>query len=72
MGFNEGQAVRSLFIPLLRARAPVAAREPRSFTVMLEKTAGGPELGRFARVTVTIEPAPGALRYGAYQVRAGP
>ena len=72
VGFNEGQAVRSLFIPLLRARAPVAAREPRSFTVMLEKTAGGPELGRFARVTVTIEPAPGALRYGAYQVRAGP
>lgn len=69
--FNEGQAVRSLFIALLNSRAPVMAREPRSFTVTLEKTAGGPELGRFARVTVTIDPAPGAMRYGAYQVGAG-
>jgi tRNA A-37 threonylcarbamoyl transferase component Bud32 len=69
--FIEGQAVRSLFIPLLQPRATLAALGPRTFTVALEQTAGGPALGRFARVTVTIEPTPVATRYGIYQARAG-
>lgn len=70
--FNEGQSVRSLFVPLLQSRAPLTGRESRSFSVTLEKTAGGPELGRFTSLTVTIDPAPDAPGYGSYQLRAGP
>jgi serine/threonine protein kinase len=68
--FIEGQSVRSLFIPLIRTRATVASRGPRSFTVALEKVAGGAALGRFDRVTVTIEPPPGATHPGIYQALA--
>ena len=56
--FIEGQAVRTLFIPLINTRAPLASRDPLTFTVALERVAGGPALGRFARVTVAIDPAP--------------
>lgn len=66
--FVEGQAVRTLFIPLLHTGAQdMAGRTPRSFTVVLERTGGGPALGRFARVKVTIVPFPDQQPSGAYQ-----
>jgi len=51
--FIEGQAVRTLFIPLINSPATSVQRVPRTFTVALERVKGGPALGRFARVTVT-------------------
>lgn len=72
--FVEGQTVRTLFIPLLNTTAQgLAGHRPRSFTVVLERSAGGLALGRFARVTVTIDPlpeVPGWQRSSVYQVRA--
>jgi hypothetical protein len=56
--FIEGQAVRTLFIPLINSPATSVQRGPRTFTVALERVKGGPALGRFARVTVTIDPPP--------------
>jgi hypothetical protein len=56
--FIEGQAVRTLFIPLINSPATSVQRGPLTFTVALERVAGGPALGRFARVTVTIDPPP--------------
>jgi hypothetical protein len=56
--FIEGQAVRTLFIPLINSPATSAQRGPRTFTVALERVKGGPALGRLARVTVTIDPPP--------------
>jgi serine/threonine protein kinase len=56
--FIEGQVVRTLFIPLIMTGAPVAPRGPLTFTVALQQVAGGPALGRFARVTVAIDPPP--------------
>jgi serine/threonine protein kinase len=56
--FIEGQVVRTLFIPLIMTGAPLVARGPLTFTVALERVAGGPALGRFARVTVAIDPPP--------------
>lgn len=51
--FLDGQSVRSLFIPLTpeRDRRP---RQPKTFTVKLQQTAGGPELGEIKQVYVTI------------------
>jgi serine/threonine protein kinase len=54
--FIEGQAVRTLFIPLINAHEPLEPHGPLTFTVALERVAGGPALGRFARVTVAIDP----------------
>jgi serine/threonine protein kinase len=68
--FIEGQAVRTLFIPLIKTRATLATRGPRTFSVALEQVAGGPALGRFARVTVAIDPPPTSSRIAAYQARA--
>jgi hypothetical protein len=72
--FVEGQTVRTLFIPLLNTTAQgMAGHRPRSFTVILERSAGGLALGRFTRATVTIDPlpeVPGWQRSGVYQVRA--
>jgi tRNA A-37 threonylcarbamoyl transferase component Bud32 len=68
--FIEGQTVRSLFIPLIKTRPTVTSRGPRSFTVALQRVAGGPALGRVTRVTVTIAPLPGAIRPVVYQARA--
>jgi len=56
--FNEGQAIRTLFIPLINSPATSVQHGPRTFTVALERVKGGPALGRFARVTVTIDPPP--------------
>jgi hypothetical protein len=60
--FIEGQAVRTLFIPLINTRAPLMPRGPLTFTVALERVAGGPALGRFARITVAIDPPPSLSR----------
>jgi hypothetical protein len=63
--FIEGQAVRTLFIPLINAHEPLEPHGPLTFTVALERVAGGPALGRFARVTVAIDPQPSLSRVAA-------
>ena len=60
--FIDGQAVRTLFIPLIDTRAASAARGPLTFSVTLERVAGGPALGRYGRVTVAIDPQPNLSR----------
>jgi serine/threonine protein kinase len=67
--FIEGQSVRTLFIPLINTGMAQLSRGPRSFTVVLERVAGGPTLGRYARATVAIDPPPASSRYAAYQAR---
>jgi predicted Ser/Thr protein kinase len=53
--FNEGQAVRILYIPL--ANVPgTPLRGRRDFTVTLERVAGGSALGSPASVTVAFDP----------------
>jgi serine/threonine protein kinase len=68
--FIEGQAVRTLFIPLINPSSILPSGDPRTFTVVLEPIAGGPTLGRIARITVAIDPPPAASRFAAYQARA--
>jgi serine/threonine protein kinase len=68
--FIEGQAVRILFIPLINSPATLVQRGPRTFTVALERVKGGPALGRFARVTVAIDPPPTSSPFAIYQARA--
>jgi serine/threonine protein kinase len=68
--FTEGQAVRTLFIPLINPSSILPSGDPRTFTVVLEPIAGGPVLGRIARITVAIDPPPAASRFAAYQARA--
>jgi hypothetical protein len=63
--FIEGQAVRTLFIPLIETRAASVARVPLTFTVTLERVAGGPALGRYARITVAIDPPSNLSRVAA-------
>ncbi|HEY1725529.1 MAG TPA: protein kinase [Steroidobacteraceae bacterium] len=70
VGFNEGQEVRTLFIPLINSRAMVLPHGTRTFTVTLEQVAGGPALGRVARVTVAIDPPPTLSRPRIFQARA--
>ncbi len=54
----EGQTVRTLFIPLLNKAASHVPSGPRFFDVVLQTVACGPSLGRLARITVVISPAP--------------
>jgi serine/threonine protein kinase len=68
--FIEGQAVRTLFIPLINSPATLVQRGIRTFTVALERVKGGPALGRFARVTVAIDPPPTPSAFAFYQARA--
>jgi serine/threonine protein kinase len=68
--FTEGQAVRTLFIPLINPSSIQPSGDPRTFTVVLEPIAGGPALGRIARITVAIDPPPAGSRFAAYQARA--
>jgi serine/threonine protein kinase len=70
--FIEGQAIRTLFIPLINPRGDSDRHGPRAFTVALEQVAGGPALGRFARVTVDIDPPPTSSGSADYQARAAP
>jgi serine/threonine protein kinase len=58
--FIEGQAVRSLFIPLVKRSPTAGSRGPRTFSVALRKVTGGPALGPVTRITVTILPPPSA------------
>jgi serine/threonine protein kinase len=67
--FIEGQTVRTLFIPLVNPSSILPSGDPRTFTVVLEPIAGGPALGRIARITVAIDPPPAASRFAAYQAR---
>lgn len=53
--FNDGQVVRSLFIPLKSDPAENGSRPARSFIVKLEKVAGGPALGAITQARVVIE-----------------
>jgi len=68
--FIEGQAVRTLFIPLINSTATLEQRGPRTFTVALERVRGGPVLGRFASVTVTIDPLPASSPIAVYKAQA--
>ena len=67
--FAEGQTARTLFIPLIKSHATLLARGPRTFTVTLQRTAGGPALGRFARITVALDSVPTSNMVATYQVR---
>lgn len=58
VNFNDGQTVRTLFIPLLNKTSAHVPPGPRFFDVVLQSVAGGPALGRFARITVVIDPMP--------------
>jgi serine/threonine protein kinase len=69
--FQEGQTVRTLYIPLLHGRGESGNR-PRDFTVWLQSVAGGPAVGRIQRLTVTIEAAPLLSHAGLYQASARP
>ena len=53
--FNEGQTVRTLFIPLIKDPSS-PSRGPRIFSVLLEPVAGGSALGTPASITVAIDP----------------
>ena len=68
--FNRGESVRTLFIPLVGGRALSQPAHARTFSVVLEPVAGGPELGRIRRTTITIDPPADAITTAAYQVRA--
>jgi serine/threonine protein kinase len=68
--FNRGESVRTLFIPLVAGRALTQPAHARTFSVVLEPVAGGPELGRIRRATITIDPPPDPIASAAYQVRA--
>jgi hypothetical protein len=57
VSFIEGQTLRTLFIPLLNRATSRVPFGPRFFDVVLQPVAGGPSLGRFARITVVIDPA---------------
>jgi predicted Ser/Thr protein kinase len=56
--FNDGETVRSLFIPLLRTNAEAEMRIPRTFAVSLRRAVGGVKLGPVTRINVTIVPEP--------------
>jgi serine/threonine protein kinase len=70
VSFIEGQTVRTLYIPLIRTRVALIPRGSRTFTVELEQIAGGPALGRYARVTVAIDPPAASNTFAVYQARA--
>jgi serine/threonine protein kinase len=68
--FIEGQAVRTLFVPLIIDHAGSGPLSARTFTVELEPVTGGPELGLIRRVTVIIDPPPEPNSLATYQARA--
>ena len=67
--FIEGQAVRTLYIPLINSPGTVLPRGTRTFGVALRQVAGGPSLGRFTRITVAIDPPPISSIISVYQAR---
>lgn len=64
--FHDGQAVRTLFVPLISNGVASAHRGPLTFTVALERVAGGAALGQIASVTVAIDPPPASNRSAIY------
>ena len=52
--FNDGQSVRSLFIPL-KNNSNESSRPIRSFIVKLERTTGAPALGSITKTRVILE-----------------
>lgn len=52
--FLDGQRVRSLFIRVIPDQDPQSSRHSKTFTVKLQPTSGGPELGDINKVYVTI------------------
>lgn len=67
--FQDGQTVRTLFIPLRPLRA-TERTGPRRFTVSLQPVAGGPSIGRIPRVTVVIDAPPAMLHPALFQANA--
>jgi serine/threonine protein kinase len=67
--FIEGQAVRTLFIPLINTSATSVQPGLRTFTVTLERVKGGPVLGRYASVTVAIDPPPASSLVAVQQAQ---
>jgi hypothetical protein len=59
--FHDGQSIRTLFVPLVQHDGSSAQRDPRTFTVTLQRVTGGPTLGDIPRVTVAIDPMPPPL-----------
>jgi serine/threonine protein kinase len=68
--FNEGQVLRTLFIPLIDGSNTRLTRRPGSFSVVLQRVAGGPALGRITRVQVIADPAPN-VPHVTIQARVG-
>ncbi|HEX4378118.1 MAG TPA: serine/threonine-protein kinase [Steroidobacteraceae bacterium] len=56
--FSDGEAVRSIFIPLEHNAASPGAPGLRSFTVTLRRVDHGVRLGAVTRINVTIVPQP--------------
>ncbi len=54
--FADGEAVRSIFIPVDQSAGGTPAHGSRSFTVTLRRVDGGVRLGAVTRVNVTIVP----------------
>jgi hypothetical protein len=67
--FAEGQAARTLFIPLITSQVTLLSRGVRTFSVALQQVAGGPALGRFARIKVAIDSPPATRMVASSQVR---
>ena len=58
VAFNEGQARRTLFIPLTSGSDAGITRGGGSFSVVLQRVAGGPAVGRITRVQIVTDPSP--------------
>lgn len=56
--FNDGETVRSIFIPLAHNTTMGGVHAARSFTVTLRRVGSGVRLGAVTRINVTIEPQP--------------
>jgi tRNA A-37 threonylcarbamoyl transferase component Bud32 len=67
--FADGQAARTLFIPLITSQVTLLSRGVRTFSVALQQVAGGPALGRFARIKVAIDSPPATRMVASSQVR---
>jgi hypothetical protein len=51
--FNDGQNIRTLFIPIKPPKA--GSRSERRFTIKLQKTPQGPEFGPITQTEVVID-----------------
>jgi hypothetical protein len=67
--FIEGQAVRSLFIRLLKGGTMTTSNRARTIDITLQRVASGPAIGPVARITVTIGSSPNGNTYAAVRSR---